>query len=346
MQTNGDIWIYAEHHGGEIAAVVYELIDKARKLRDAKKAGRICLILPGENVNIIASDIRYAGADCIYVLDHPLLRDYDVNIYVKAIAGMIRKSTPDIVLFGATYEGRELAPALAAKMKTGLTADCVALEIDEGTGLLMQTVPGFGGRMLSTIVCPNKRPQMATVRPGVFNINKNFGMDTHKSASIENVGPDICENDKLTKIISSSNIKNTDTDLKDAAIICAGGVGLKTKENFELLRQFAEAIGGSVGATRAAIDDGLCDEKYMIGQTGSIVSPDIYFAFGISGSIQHVIGIQNCKCMIAINEDYMAPIFDIADYAIVGDAKSVLENMLERKDEILKMLEATSIGAN
>lgn len=342
MNNREDIWVYGENYNGEIAPVVFELINKACELRNIKARGKVCVILIGSDINNSALKLARSGCDKVYKLESPVFKDYDTICYSKAIIEKVLEYDPSIFLLGATYQGRDLAPRVAAGLKTGLTADCVDLRIGAEDGLLKQIVPGFGGRAFSNIICPVKRPQMATVRPGAMSAeteksNGNIGLS--HMAEIISLSVSSGYEDKSYRIINKRPVEGGGLKLSEARIICAGGRGLKSKENFELLEEFASAIGAGVGATRAATDDGLCDERFMIGQTGITVRPEIYFAFGISGAIQHIIGVRNCRLLIAINEDYLAPIFDIADFALVGDARNFLENMLKRKDEVLKVLQ-------
>lgn len=343
MENREDIWIYGENHHNEFSPVVFQLINKALELRNIKGRGNVCVVICGKDNKVSADKLSNSGCDIIYTIDSPMLEEYDTSCYSKALVENVLKLKPDIFLFGATYEGRDLAPRIAAGLETGLTADCVGLDIDASTGILKQTIPGFGGKAYSIITCPNKKPQMATVRPGAMDIDNGDnswigGMKT--GAKHISLNASLTPADKLTKILSSKPLRGGGLELSEARIICAGGRGLGSKENFKLLEEFSYAIGGSMGATRAATDDGLCDERYMIGQTGNIVKPEIYFTFGISGAIQHMIGIKNCKLLIAVNEDYLAPIFDMADYAIVGDARKTLECLIQRKDTVLKNINA------
>ena len=271
-----------------------------------------------------------------------MFKDYDTICYSKAIIEKVLEYAPSIFLLGATYQGRDLAPRVAAGLKTGLTADCVDLKIDPENGILKQIVPGFGGRVFSNIICPVRRPQMSTVRPGVISAatgELNEKICLSQTAEIISLGVSTECGVRSYRITGKKNIQGGCLKLSEARIICAGGRGFKTKENFELLEEFASAIGASVGATRAATDDGLCDERLMIGQTGTVVRPEVYFAFGISGAVQHVIGVRNCRLLVAVNEDYLAPIFDIADFALIGDARKFLEDMLKRKEEVLRVIQ-------
>lgn len=342
MNNREDIWVYGENYNGEIAPVVFELINKACELRNIKARGKVCVILIGSNINNSALKLARSGCDKVYKLESPVFKDYDTICYSKAIIEKVLEYDPSIFLLGATYQGRDLAPRVAAGLKTGLTADCVDLKIDPENGILKQIVPGFGGRVFSNIICPVRRPQMSTVRPGVISAatrELNEKVCLSQTAEIISLGVSTECGVRSYRITGKKNIQGGCLKLSEARIICAGGRGLKTKENFELLEEFASAIGASVGATRAATDDGLCDERLMIGQTGTVVRPEVYFAFGISGAVQHVIGVRNCRLLVAVNEDYLAPIFDIADFALIGDARKFLEDMLKRKEEVLRVIQ-------
>ena len=345
-----DIWVFAEHADGKLADVALELLGEGKRLAKELHADtKVCAVLLGNNVDNLANELFAYGADEVYMSSNSLLENYTTDGYTKIVASAILEKKPEIVLFGATCNGRDLAPRVAARVKTGLTADCTRLDIDSNgyvdylktnaeadTGIqgllcddknLKQTLPAFGGKLLTTIVCAKTRPQMCTVRPGVMQkLEKDL---TKKGAPIV-LDINITENDLRVKVLEVVKAVKETVSLSDAEIICAGGRGLDGKKGFDLLNELANTVGGVVGATRGLVDMGFADISQMIGQTGTTVKPKIYFACGISGAMQHVSGIQKSDCIIAINKDANAPIFGIADYAIVGDLHKVIPEIIKK----------------
>ncbi len=323
------VWVFSEQRDGKLMGVSIELLGEGRKLAD-EIGTELCAVLCGENVEHLIPELIAYGADKVYVAQAPELKVYTTDAYTKVIYEAILKYKPEIVLLGATHIGRDLGPCLAVKCNTGLTADCTQLEIDPEDKKLKQTRPAFGGNLMATIVCPNHRPQMSTVRPGVMD---KAEYDPSRKGEVINLETNFIDNDLRTKVLEV--VKNTTetVSLTDAKIIVAGGAGLGKPEGFELLKQFAEKLGGTVASSRACVDAGWIDHCYQVGQTGTTVKPTIYFACGISGAIQHLAGMQNSAYIVAINKNENAPIFEVADYGIVGDLYKVIPAIMAELDK-------------
>ncbi len=321
-----NVFVIAEQRDGELQKVSTELIGKARELAD-DLGQEVYAILLGENVKAKADVLIHHGADKVIVVDHPLLKEYVTEPYAKSIYAIVQKYDPEIVLFGATSIGRDLAPRLAARIHTGLTADCTGLAIDEETRLLRMTRPAFGGNLMATIVCQNFRPQMATVRPGVMTPMENDN-DRKGEVIMEDVG--LTDADMNVKIIEVAKEEKKKLDITEARVLVSGGRGLGGPEGFDLLAELAEAMEGEISSSRASVDAGWIEKARQVGQTGKTVRPDIYFALGISGAIQHLAGMEESGLIIAINKSDSAPIFDVADLGIVGDLNKVLPKLIEQ----------------
>ena len=319
------VWVFAEQRAGKIMPVVFELLGEGKKL--ANEIGtELCAILCGSDIAGLADELIAYGADKVYVADAPELLNYTTDGYSKVINDAIKEYKPEIVLYGATHIGRDLAPCLAVKANTGLTADCTVFEIDPEDKKIKQTRPAFGGNLMATIVCPNTRPQMSTVRPGVM---QKAEYDATRKGEVVKLDVKFAEGDIRTKVIEIVKNAGETVSLTDAEVIVAGGMGLGNEEGFKLLQQLADKLGGVVAATRACVDAGWIDHSYQVGQTGTTVKPRIYFACGISGAIQHVAGMQDSDYIIAINKNESAPIFEVADYGIVGDLYKVIPAIIE-----------------
>ena len=320
-----NVWVIAEHRWGETKAVTFELLSAARDLAD-KRGSEVWCILLGDGVRSSAAACIASGADVAVVVDAPALSEFVDQTYADFVSRFIATYRPEIVLCGATAYGRALAPRIAVQVDAGLTADCTSLEIDPESGDLLQTRPAFGGNIMATIRAATHRPQMATVRPRVLDLPTP---DPGRSGRIveEQIEPDdVTENVRIIRTIRD----NTGTvPLADARFIIAGGRGVQGKEGFELLKSFAETVGGAVAASRAAVDAGWIDYAHQIGQTGQTVQPRVYVACGVSGQIQHLVGMQSANLIIAINRDRHAPIMQFADYAIVGDLFEILPAMMD-----------------
>lgn len=319
------VWVFAEQRGGKLMPVVIELLGEGRKL--AEQIGtELCAVLLGENVADLARKCIGYGADKVYVADAPELKDYTTDAYTKVIYEAIQQYKPEIVLCGATHIGRDLGPCLSVKCETGLTADCTKLEIDPVDHKIMQTRPAFGGNLMATIVCPEHRPQMSTVRPGVM---EKAAFDPDRTGEIVTLQPVFADGDLRVKVLEIvKNLENA-VSLTDAKVIVAGGMGLGSKEGFDLLAKLAERLGGVVAASRACVDAGWAPHSWQVGQTGTTVKPAIYIACGISGAIQHVAGMKDSGYIVAINKNPSAAIFELADYGIVGDLYDVIPAILD-----------------
>ena len=348
LEEYKNIWVFAEQRDGKLMNVALELIREGYKLsRERGEDAKVCAILVGNGVSGLADELYEYGADKVYLLEHPLLTRYTTDGYAKAITDAINEYKPEIVLFGATHIGRDLAPRIAARLNTGLTADCTRLDINESkymdyleenttaslNGLdradeskgLKQTRPAFGGNLMATIVTTNTRPQMATVRPGVMAKRER---KAGAKGELIKADVDVKPEDINVEVVEVVKAAKEMVSLTDAKIICSGGRGLGGPEGFRLIEEFAEKVGGVVGASRAAVDAGWIDPSHQVGQTGTTVKPEIYFACGISGAIQHLAGMQTSKIIVAINKDPECPMMKLADYAIEGDLKKVIPEIM------------------
>lgn len=321
-----DVWVFAEQKHGHIQRVTYELLGAGRKLADSRKA-HLSAVLLGSGVNSLAQELVKYGADKVYMVDSPELENFRDEPYSKIVSRLVVKYKPEIVLCGATNIGRSLIPRVAVQIGTGLTADCTGLDIDPDTGLLLQTRPAFGGNIMATIVTANNRPQMATVRHKVMK--EAVPKDTRKGEiiKIDFAKQDFYSRTKMLKFVEE--LEET-VNLTEADIIVSGGRGIKGPENFSLIRELAKAVGGAVGSSRAAVDSGWIPYSHQVGQTGKTVCPKIYIACGISGAIQHLVGMQSSDTIIAINKDPDAPIFKVASYGIVGDLFEVIPELIKQ----------------
>lgn len=331
MSEYKDIWVFVEQREQKLMNVSLEILGEARRLAD-KKGVKACAVLVGYEVKGLAEELIKYGADVVYVIDHSLLKNYTTDAYTKVICDLANSLKPEVILYGATYVGRDLAPRIAARMQTGLTADCTALDIDEN-GLLLQIRPAFGGNLIATIICPERRPQMATIRPGVM---KKALMDEGRRGEVIEIKPVIEEKDIRTEIISIIKEARQKVNLEEADIIVSGGRGVGGPEGFKLIEELAEVLGGVVGASRAAVEAGWISSDHQVGQTGKTVRPKLYIACGISGAIQHIAGMGGAKTIVAINKNPDAPIFKIADYGIVGDLFKVIPALIEEIKEAKK----------
>ena len=320
-----DIFVFVEQRSGKLQNVGYELLGEANSLAQDLQQNVVAVLL-GYNVKHFSGELITYGADEVIVVDHPVLEEYMTEPYAKVISNIIKEREPEIFLFGATSIGRDLAPRLSARIKTGLTADCTALSIDPDSKLLMMTRPAFGGNLMAVIQCKNHRPQMATVRPGVMQMMEPDNSRTGKT-QIMNIP--FIKSDRTVEILEViPKTKNT-TDITQAKCLVSGGRGVGCKDNFGKLFELADALGGEVSASRASVDSGWIEKERQVGQTGKTVRPDLYLACGISGAIQHVAGMENSNCVIAINKNETAPIFGVADLGIVGDVNAILPKLAD-----------------
>ena len=317
------VWVFAEQREGELQKVSLELLGEGR--RQADKLGvKLTALLLGDNVAHLADELAKHGADEVLVAEDKNLAHYTTDAYTKVICDLANERKPGILFVGATFIGRDLGPRVAARLNTGLTADCTSIDVEVENGDLLATRPAFGGNLMTTIACPDHRPQMATVRPGVFEKVNTNGAD----CKIEKVAVQLSDSDVRTKVLETVKTAKDIVDISEAKIIVAGGRGVGSKENFDLVKELAEALGGVVAGSRAAVEKGWVENAYQVGQTGKTVKPTIYVACGISGAIQHVAGMQDSEVIIAINKDETAPIMQVADYGIVGDLKKVIPELI------------------
>jgi len=329
----GDVWVVAEQNGGELHDVSLELLSKGRELAD-RLAVRLAAVLLGAKTDALARRLIAHGADRVLAAEDPRLARYQTNPYAKVVAQAVRRERPQIVIFGATPVGRDLAPRVASAVRAGLTADCTDLDIGEhaepGAGrtyenVLYQIRPAFGGNIIATIVNPERWPQMATVREGVMRMPE---ADPSRRGEIVRFAPDLAESDFVLKVLEHHPAPRK-VNLKAARIIVAGGAGVGGKDNFRLVWDLANVLGAAVGASRAAVDSGWIDKDHQVGQTGTTVRPALYIAVGISGAVQHRAGMSEAQKIVAVNSDPAAPIFQVAHYGIVGDLSRVLPMMID-----------------
>ena len=316
------VWVFAEQREGELQKVSLELLGEGRKIAD-KLGVKLTALLLGDNIKGLADILGRHGADEVLVAENELLKHYTTDGYTKVICDLANERKTGILFIGATFIGRDLGPRVAARLSTGLTADCTVLDVDVEKADLLATRPAFGGNLMATIACPDHRPQMATVRPGVFSKLS----DEDRNFTVEEVEVKIADSDIRTKIVEIVKEAKDIVDISEANFIVSGGRGVGSKENFAILEELAEALGGTVAGSRAAVENGWIERDYQVGQTGKTVRPTIYIACGISGAIQHVAGMQDSDLIIAINKDASAPIMQTADYAIVGDLLKVVPEM-------------------
>lgn len=326
------IWVFIEQKNGKIQSVAYELLGKAQEL--AKKLNcQVSGVLIGNNLDDQLDEIVWHGADNIYLVEAPEIANFQDEPYTNILVKLIQKYKPEILLCGATAIGRSLISRVAVSIKSGLTADCTGLDIDPEKKILLQTRPAFGGNIMATIISPNYRPQMATVRHKVM---QPMGPDKHRKGKIIRESFDSSVYFSRTKLLDIIEEVETLINLSEADIIVSGGRGMGGPENFKILEELAHVIGAAVGASRAAVDSGWMPYSHQVGQTGRTVAPKIYIACGISGQIQHLVGMQSSKIIIAINKDPEAPIFKVATYGIVGDLFQIIPALTKKFKETLK----------
>ena len=323
------IMIYAEYRHGKVAPVSFELLGIGRQLADQQKVP-LSAVLLGSAMAGAAEDLVSYGADVVYRVDDPALEFFTDEIYGNILEDVIREHKPEIVLAGATAIGRSFVPLVATALATGLTADCTQLASRPEDGVLLQTRPAFGGNIMATIECPYTRPQMATVRPRVM---KTTTPDPDRRGDIIDYRPQAERLQSRVRVLRNVLEEQDQVNITEGDIIVAGGRGLDNEKGFELIRQLADAVGGAVGASRAAVDSAWIQYPHQVGQTGKTVNPKLYIACGISGAIQHVVGMQSSETIVAINKDPHAPIFDVATYGIVGDLFEVVPKLIEKIKE-------------
>lgn len=330
------VYVFAQQVDNEISGIAFELIGKGKDLAKDLNTD-VTAVLIGSDVKGLADELAAYGADKVIVVDDPELKDYRTEPYTHALASVIQEYKPEIMLVGATAIGRDLGPRVSARIHTGLTADCTQLEIgdfpinpipgkEQLHNQLLMTRPAFGGNTIATIACPNHRPQMATVRPGVMQ--KAPKIEGAKAEVIE-FNPGFTPDNKYVEILEVVKAVSDTVDIMDAKILVSGGRGVGSAENFKMLQDLADVLGGTVSCSRAVVDSGWMPKDLQVGQTGKTVRPNVYFAIGISGAIQHVAGMEESDIIIAINKDDTAPIFDVADYGIVGDLNKIVPALTE-----------------
>lgn len=320
-----DVYVFAEQRDGELQKVGIELVGKARELAD-DLGQQVVAVLLGSGVKEKAQELVACGADKVVVVDDVMLEDYVTEPYTKALTAVINAKDPEIVLYGASSIGRDLAPRVSARIHTGLTADCTALAVDEETKLLMMTRPAFGGNIMATIVCEDFRPQMATVRPGVMKALEN---DASRSGEVEEFKVEFSDADMNVKVRETVKTAHKSVDITEAKILVSGGRGIGSADKFKMLEDLADVMEGEVSSSRACVDSGWIGADRQVGQTGKTVRPELYLACGISGAIQHAAGMENSEFIVAINRDEDAAIFDIADLGIVGDLNVIVAKLTE-----------------
>ena len=329
--------IFAQQVDNKLSSIAFELIGKAHELA-ADLGTDVTAVVLGKDIAGLADKLGEYGADKVVLIDDPALETYRTEPYAQALTAYINEYKPEIMLVGATAIGRDLGPTVSARVKTGLTADCTSLEIgdfplvakegqEQKHNQLLMTRPAFGGNTIATIACPDNRPQMATVRAGVMEKNEP---DDSKKAEVVEFNPAIEKNDKFVEILDIVKAVSDVEDIMDAKILVSGGRGVGSEENFKILQDLADAIGGTVSCSRAVVDNGWMPKDLQVGQTGKTVRPQVYFAIGISGAIQHVAGMEEADIIIAINKDEDAPIFDVADYGVVGDLNKIVPMLTEQ----------------
>ena len=323
------VWVFCEFRKAALAPVSLELLGIGRRLADSRGVS-LGAVLIGSNIGDTAKELIGYGADTVYVVDHAGLELFTEDRYGKILTRLIREHRPEIVLAGATAIGRSFIPGVATSLDAGLTADCTSLEIREDDGALLQTRPAFGGNIMATIECPRSRPQMATVRPKVMKANE---FDPAREGEIVEVIPEAEELQSRVKVLESVVASQGNVNIQESDILISGGRGLESEKGFELIRKLAETMGADVAASRAVVDAGWIPYPHQVGQTGKTVAPKLYVACGISGAVQHVAGMQSAEAIVAINRDKDAPIFDVADFGIVGDINEIIPKLITKIEE-------------
>ena len=325
MSVEKGVWVLAEQMGGELEEVSLELVSEGRKLAD-RLGSELCAILVGSNVENLADSLAHHGADKVFLLDSPRLSSYNGELYTQALSALVGEHAPGITLCGATSIGRDLAPRLAAKLGMGLVSDCVIIDLDEN-GAFQLTTPTHAGKVYTTVICTSDKPQMATLRPGLVEAKL---LSAARKAETIKVDPQIKPDEARVKVTGFVKADPKTIDLEEAEVIVAGGGGMGAKENFRLLEELAEVLGGSVAGSRVPVDEGWITIERQVGQTSKTVASQLYIACGISGSIYHTMGMKDCKVIIAINKDRAAPIFKLADVGVVGDVLEVVPALIDQ----------------
>lgn len=339
------VYVFAQQVDNELSGIAFELLGKAKELAGDLNT-EVTAVLIGSGIKGLTDQLAEYGADKVIVVDDPELKEYRTEPYAHALSSVINEYKPEIVLVGATAIGRDLGPRVSARVATGLTADCTVLEIgdfplnpvpgkenEQKHNQLLMTRPAFGGNTIATIACPDNRPQMATVRPGVM---QKIEPVAGAKAEVIEYNPGFTPNNKYVEIVDIVKEISDTVDIMDAKILVSGGRGVGSPENFKILEDLADAIGGTVSCSRAVVDSGWKPKELQVGQTGKTVRPNVYFAIGISGAIQHTAGMEESDIIVAINKDSTAPIFDVADYGIVGDLNKIVPKLTEELKKVVK----------
>ena len=337
------VYVFAQQVDNELSGIAFELLGKAKELAKDLNTDVTAMLL-GSDVKGLVDQLAEYGADKVIVVDDPELKNYRTEPYAHAVASIINEYKPEIVLVGATAIGRDLGPRVSARVATGLTADCTVLEIgdfpinpipgkEQKHNQLLMTRPAFGGNTIATIACPDNRPQMATVRPGVM---QKIDPIAGAKAEVIEYNPGFTPNNKYVEILDIVKEVSDTVDIMEAKILVSGGRGVGSAENFKMLQDLADVIGGTVSCSRAVVDNGWMPKELQVGQTGKTVRPNVYFAIGISGAIQHTAGMEESDIIVAINKDETAPIFDVADYGIVGDLNKIVPKLTEELKKVVK----------
>ena len=325
VNRKGEVWVFAEQKEGKLNPVSLELLGIARALAD-ELGQDVSALLLGEQVSDMSEVLIHHGANSVYLAEHKTLKDYRTIAYTKVIEDLVMSYKPGILLIGATHNGRDLAPRVARRVGSGLTADCTELSIDPEDGVLLQTRPAFGGNVMATIANRYSRPQMATVRPGIMEALKK----SDRKGSVIKHEVSLLEKEIGTEILGTVTEKRKSVDITKARVLVAGGRGVGNEEGFKVLKDLAAVMNGEVAGTRVTVEEGWIPAEHQVGQTGQSVRPEIYIACGISGAIQHRAGMMNSRYIIAINKDPLAPIFQVADWSIVGDLREVVPELISQ----------------
>ncbi|WP_066495462.1 electron transfer flavoprotein subunit alpha/FixB family protein [Abyssisolibacter fermentans] len=318
------VFVFAEQREGQLQKVSLELVGKGRELAD-KLGVKVTGVVLGKDIKNLADTLIHYGADEVIYIDNPALDIYTTEPYTKALTEVINTKKPEVFLIGATSIGRDLAPRVSSRIHTGLTADCTMLDIDEETNNLLMTRPAFGGNIMATIICPEHRPQMSTVRPGVMPLCEK---DETRTGKIEELVVEFTKEDCNIEILEVVKETKEKINIEEAKVLVSGGRGMGKAESFDLIKGLADELDGQVAASRAVVDAGWIDRNHQVGQTGKTVRPDLYFACGISGAIQHLAGMEESEFIVAINKDVGAPIFEVSDVGIVGDVNKVIPALI------------------
>ena len=324
MGKDRGVWVSIEQGDGNPIRVSLELLGEGRTLAEELGAD-VTAILIGEGVSAIAKELIYYGADKVIIADNPIAKDYRTEVYTEIIVEQVLKERPEILLIGATYVGRDLAPRVSARLNTGCTADCTELHIDQETRLIVATKPYFGRNLMADIICPFRRPQVITVRPGVMELR---AQDKNRGGELIFVEVNLREEDIKVKVLDTVKSAALGGSLEEADKVVAGGMGVGDRAGFEMVRELARLLGAKVGATSLPIDEGWISEEYKIGQTGKTIRPKLYIGCGVSGAIQHSAGMMNSELIVAINNNRNADIFDFSDYGIIGDVNQILPALI------------------